>query len=87
MAKVSKTALFTAAKSWDFAGVKSLLEEAPELLGATDAKGLNALHVACAVKPGKNGVHEPNGLKTVKALLDAGIDIEGVAFTDDDGGD
>ena len=43
--------------------------------------------MACAVKPGKNRVHEPNGLKTVRALLDAGIDIESVAFTDQDGGE
>jgi hypothetical protein len=87
MAKLSTTAWFNAAKSWDFVGVKSILKEAPELLEATDPKGLNALHMACAVKPGKKGVHEPNGLKTVKALLDAGIDIESVAFTDEDGGD
>ena len=87
MAKVSKTAWFDAAKAWDFVTVKSLLKEAPERLEATDPKGLNALHMACAVKPGRKGVHEPNGLKTVKALLDAGIDIESAAFTDDDGGD
>jgi hypothetical protein len=64
-----------------------MLKEAPELLEATDPKGLNALHMACAVKPGKNGVHEPNGLKTVTALLDGGIDIESVAFKDQDGGE
>lgn len=87
MAKVSKTAWFNAAKSWDFATIKSLVKQAPELLEATDSKGLNALHMACSVKPGKKGLHESNGLKTVKALLDAGIDIESIAFKDDDGGD
>jgi len=87
MAKPSKTALFDAAKSWDFVAIRSLLEEAPALVEATDPRGLNALHMACAVKPGTNGVHEPNGLKTVTALLDAVIDIESVAFTDDDGGE
>lgn len=87
MPKPSKTAWFKAAKSWDFVAIRSLLKEAPALLEATDPKGLNALHMACAVKPGKTGVHEPNGIKTVTALLDAGLDIESVAFTDDDGGE
>ena len=84
---MSKTAWFNAAKSWNFAAIKSMSKEAPELIETTDAKGLNALHMACSVKPGKNGVHEPNGLKTVAALLDGGIEIESVAFTDQDGGD
>lgn len=87
MAKPSKTAWFNAAKSWDFVAIKSLLKAEPALLQSTDPKGLNALHMACAVKPGRKGLHEPNGLKTVTALLDAGIDIESVAFTDTDGGE
>ncbi len=87
MVKPSKTAFFNAARSWDYVTIKALLEEAPALVEATDPKGLNALHVACAVKPGRSGVHEPNGLKTVTALLDAGIAMESVAFTDDDGGE
>ena len=69
----------------NLAEIESMLKEAPELIELTDAKGLNALHMACAVKPGKTGVHEPNGLKTVTALLDGGIAIESVAFTDRDG--
>jgi ankyrin repeat protein len=87
MAKVSKTAWFNAAKSWDYVAIKSMLKEAPEFLEVTDSKGLNALHMACAVKPGKDGVREPNGLKTVAMLLDAGIDVETIAFTDQDGGE
>jgi uncharacterized protein len=87
MTKVSKAAWFRAVKAWDVAAARGLLSDAPELLEATDSKGLNALHLACAVKQGKPGACEPNGIKTVKTLLDAGIDIESVAFTDDDGGD
>ena len=87
MTNSSKTAWFGAAKSWDAASVKAILKEAPELLKATDPKGLNALHMACAIKPGKKGLSEPNGIKTVTALLNAGIDIESIAFTDDDGGE
>ena len=85
--KPSKTAWFNAVRSWDYRLVKDALREAPELLAATNAKGLNALHVACAVRPGKPGLQEENGIKTVSALLDAGIDIESVAFSDNDGGE
>jgi ankyrin repeat protein len=87
MKKPSKTAWFQAVQSWDYRRVKEVLREAPELLAATNPKGWNALHMACAVRPGKPGLHEENGIKTVTALLDAGIDIESVAFRDDDGGE
>ena len=87
MMKPSKTAWFNAAQGWDYRQVKELLREGPQLLAATNPKGLNALHMACAVRPGKPGLHEENGIKTVTALLDAGIDIESVAFRDKDGGE
>ncbi len=87
MKKPSKTAWFQAVQSWDYRRVKEVLREAPELLAATNPKGWNALHMACAVRPGKPGLHEENGIKTVTELLDAGIDIESVAFRDDDGGE
>lgn len=57
------------------------------MLAATNPKGLNALHMACGVRPGKPGLYEANGIKTVAALLDAGIDIESVVFRDNDGGE
>ena len=75
MKKPSKTAWFNAVQTWDYRRLKEMLREAPELLTATNPKGLNALHMACAVRPGKPGLHEENGIKTVTALLDAGIDI------------
>jgi hypothetical protein len=55
----SKTALFDAAKSWNAAAVKAMLKAAPALAKATDPKGRMALHLACAVKPGGNGLGEP----------------------------
>jgi hypothetical protein len=85
MKKSSKTAWFKAAQSWDYRRLKEMLREAPELLAASNPKGLNALHMACAAQPGKPVLHEENGIKTVTALLDAGIDIESVAFRDNDG--
>ena len=51
--KPSKTALFDAAKRWDALAVTALLKAAPALVGATDPKGRQAIHIACAVKPAK----------------------------------
>jgi uncharacterized protein len=73
--KPSKTALFDAAKRWDAAAVAALLKAAPDLITATDPKGRQALHIACAVKPGP-GLGEPDGIKTVTALLKTGADLE-----------
>jgi uncharacterized protein len=87
MKKPSKAAWYEAAQSWDFRRVKELLRQAPDLLSVTNPKGLNALHMACAVRPGKPGLQEDNGIKTVTALLKAGLDIESVAFEDNDGGE
>lgn len=73
--KPSKTALFDAAKRWDAAAVKALLKAAPALVTATDPKGRQALHIACAVPPGPK-LGEANGIATVTALLKAGADLE-----------
>jgi len=71
----SKTALLDAAKRWDAAAVKVILAAAPALIKATDPRGRMAIHIACAAKPGaKQG--EPNGIKTVTALLQAGAPLE-----------
>jgi ankyrin repeat protein len=72
----SKTALFDAAKSWNVAAVKTVLKAAPALAEATDPKGRMALHIACAVKPGTSNLGEPNGTKTVTALLEGGAALE-----------
>jgi uncharacterized protein len=80
----SKTALFEAAKAWDAAAVKSLLAAAPALVTATDPKGRMALHLACAVSPGGKGLGEPNGVKTVTVLLEAGADLEAVVPMEED---
>ncbi|VVD86071.1 hypothetical protein PPN31114_01406 [Pandoraea pneumonica] len=88
MAKPSKTALLTAARAWDWQTVAALLAAAPELVDASDPQGHTALHRACAVKPGSNaGLHEPNGLKTVAVLLDAGAELERFVPMDEDEGD
>src|SRR5262249_62293288 len=74
--RVSKTLLFAAAKNWDSATAAAILDAAPELISATDPQGRQALHMACAVKPGGANLGEPNGTKTAGTLLKAGAGLE-----------
>ena len=83
--RASKSALFAAAKAWDFKAVAPLLRAAPERVRATDPKGRMALHIACASKA-KNK-DDPSGLKTVAALLKAGAGLEDIVPMDADEGD
>ncbi|WP_353191208.1 ankyrin repeat domain-containing protein [Pandoraea pnomenusa] len=88
MTRPSKTALFNAARQWDCGAVAALLAQAPDLVAAMDPKSRTALHLACAVKPsGSSALAEPNGLKTVETLLDAGATLEQVVPMDEDEGD
>jgi len=73
----TKTGLFNAAKHWDADTLARVLSEAPRLIAATDPRGRNALHVACAVKPRAAGTLEPNGIRTVDTLLANGADLHG----------
>src|SRR5215813_7613976 len=72
----SKTTLFASVTRWDAAAVKALLKAAPDLVTATDPRGRMALHLACAVKPGRGKLGEPNGIRTVTTLLEAGAPLE-----------
>jgi ankyrin repeat protein len=83
----SRTAFFAAAKAWDAAAVQALLAAAPDLAKAIDPKGRTALHLACAVKPASPALGDPNGIKTVTALLAAGAGLEAEVPMDDDEGD
>lgn len=84
--KPSKAALFDAAKRWDAAATAALLKAAPTLARATDQRGRTALHVACATPPGPKQA-EPNGIKTVTALLKAGVAREAHAPMPEEEGD
>ena len=83
----SKTALFNAASGWDIAAIKMILAAAPELAETIDPRGRRALHVACAVRPGSGMLGEPNGIKTVTALLNTGAGLEVEVPMDEDEGD
>jgi ankyrin repeat protein len=82
----SRTALFEAAKLWDVTKVKDILSAAPALAKTRDPRGRMAIHIACAAQPGvKQG--EPDGTKTVTALLKAGTPLEAEVPMDEDEGD
>jgi uncharacterized protein len=88
MRKPSRTALFDAAQMWDWSAVAALLDAAPELVAASDPRGHTAIHRACAVKPGSSPeLVEPNGIRTVSTLLEAGADLEQAVPMDEDEGD
>jgi uncharacterized protein len=87
MNRPTKTALFDAAKSWDAARVRTLIEVSPVLLSAVDAKGRSALHLACSVKPGGAALGEATGIETIATLLNAGADLELAASMEADEGD
>jgi uncharacterized protein len=82
----SRTAFFDAAKSWDVAKVKDILSAVPALAKARDRQGRMAIHIACAAKPGPKQC-EPNGIKTVTAILNAGVPLEAEVPMDEDEGD
>lgn len=83
MLKPSKTNLFNAAKAWNAPACAAIVKEAPDLAKATDPKGRTALHIACGVEPGKKGLGEKDGTKTVAALVKGGCDLNAIAFTED----
>jgi uncharacterized protein len=73
---------------WDWQTVAALLGAAPELFAVSDRQGHTALHRACAVKPGSSPqLVEPNGIKTVATLIEAGADLEQAVPMDQDEGD
>lgn len=87
MERVSKTGLFKAARAWDAAAVERMLAASPGLAAATDRQGRTALHLACAVQPGGEGLGEADGTGTAAALLAAGADLEAAMPLDEDEGD
>ncbi len=83
----SKSNLFDAARTWDADRVGRILAIAPQLVRATDQTGRTALHIACAVPPGGAKLAEPNGIKTVTALLKANAELEAFVPMPADEGD
>ena len=66
--------------------MKDILSAAPALAKARDPQGRMAVHIACAAKPG-TGQCEPHGIKTVTAILKAGVPLEAEVPMDEEEGD
>lgn len=85
--RASKSALFAAVQAWNAPAAAAILKLAPALIEAIDPKGRHALHIACAVKPGRAALREPSGLRTVETLLKHGASLEAEVPMDEDEGD
>jgi len=68
--------MIEAVKQLDLDAVRELLATEPDLLGVTDRRGFNLLHLACCVPCGELGIAETQSAKVVNLLLDRGLDIE-----------
>jgi ankyrin repeat protein len=77
---MSKARLFQSIKALDLDAVRAVLEAHPELRGARDERGRDALHLLCGRPcPGKATV---GSLKLAEYLLDAGFDVNRPAFVE-----
>jgi uncharacterized protein len=77
---ISKTRMLPLVKDLKWKEVSEGLTENPALLNFQDERGRNWLHLACGVKIGERGLPASSSIKTVEALLDAGLDINHEAF-------
>src|SRR5437016_1771633 len=77
---MSKTRLFQSIKSLNREAAAALLEADPELKGAKDERGRNALHFLCSL-PGADKGRE-RSLELAQYLLGLGFDIDQPAFVE-----
>ena len=73
---MSKTRMIEAVKQLDVDAVRGLLATDPHLLGVTDRRGFNLLHLACCVPCADLGIAWSQSAKMVSLLLDRGLDVE-----------
>lgn len=73
---MSKARMIEAVKQLDVDAVRELLAREPGLLGVTDRRGFNLLHLACCVPCADLGIAESQSAKIVSLLLDHGLDVE-----------
>lgn len=77
---MSKTRLFQAIKALDLETVAALVEARPDLLGVTDDRRRNPLHLLCSLPADSKTAHR--SLALARRLLDAGIDVNAPAFVE-----
>ena len=79
----SKTRLIDLVKAFDAPGVDQALTESPQLLAWRGDRGRNWLHLLCGVEiaPGRDPAAS---VRTAEVLLQHGIDLRDIAFTEGD---
>jgi hypothetical protein len=82
---ISKTVMVTLVKDLRARDVRAALAASPSLLEVRDERGRNWLHLACGVNVAKRKLAPRDSVRTVDALLGAGLALESVAFREDDG--
>jgi len=60
--------------------IEAGLGDQPELLAHRDEKGRNWLHLCCGANPKATKLRPADRVETARALLEAGLDIDGEAF-------
>src|SRR5262250_1225830 len=81
----SKKALLELVKSWRWRDVRASLEQHARLRDARDDRGRNWLHLCCAVDVRNPGLDARDSVRTARVLMDAGLELDSVAFRDADG--
>jgi hypothetical protein len=81
---ISKTRMTEWVRGFRWKDVRDGLAERPALLDVRDEKGRNWLHLCCGVDPRARRLTPADGVKTLDALLAAGLDIDREAFVEGD---
>src|SRR5262245_19432972 len=81
----SKSALLELVKKWRWREVRASLEQHRRLRDLRDDRGRNWLHHGCGVDARKAGLDARDSLATARVLIEAGIEVDSVAFRDVDG--
>lgn len=76
----SKTQIISLVKELKWKQVDSSLNDAPDLIACTDAKGRNWLHLCCGIDIEKNSLNAKDSIKMAEVLLAKGLDVNGEAF-------
>lgn len=82
--RLSKTAIVSLVKAHDYVAVRAALNAHSELLAYRGKKGENLLHTCCGARIGTDARRRRASVKTAEALIDAGIDVDDEAFTEDE---
>ena len=77
---IGKTALLELVKGLRSRAVRAALAANPALLAVRDERGRNWLHIACGQNVVKRGLAARDAVRTADVLLDAGLELDSVAF-------